>query len=141
MNRTNLKSQVATLAAAILVSALAVAPTVSQAQANGISLNLDEQSSFSKWGRWTYFDQYGSGYGLKIQQDRAKIPLTANWRQGDWVFKLNKDLNSEQHDLFFGLRISEDKLQTTSLGCMSKNKKNESFSKSMCGLTLDVNLR
>ena len=110
------------------------------AQANGVTLDLNDQSPLSKWGRWTYFEQGGQNYGLRLGQDRGRAPLTAHWREGNWVFKLNKDMLSDRHDLFFGLRLSEDQLQTTSLGCMSNSKKS-GFGTALCGVQLDVNLK
>lgn len=110
------------------------------AQANGVTLDLNDQNPLSKWGRWTYFEQGGQNYGLRLGQDRGRAPLTAHWREGNWVFKLNKDMLSDRHDLFFGLRLSEDQLQTTSLGCMSNSKKS-GFGTALCGVQLDVNLK
>lgn len=109
------------------------------AQASGVTLDLDEQNPLSKWGRWSYFDQNGSNYSLKLNQDRGRMPLLAHWREGDWVFKLNKDVLSDRHDLFFGLRVSEDSHLTTSLGCMSNSKKN-GYGTALCGVQLDLKL-
>lgn len=124
----------------LVLSACLTSPLPALAQASGLTLNLDDESPLSKWGRWTYFDQNGSGYSFKLHQDRTRMPLTANWREGNWVFKLNKDVLTDRHDLFFGLRLSEDQLQTTSLGCMSNSKKN-GFGTAMCGVQLDLNLK
>lgn len=123
-----------------LAVCLAMVPLVSSAQAGGVSLNLDQESPLSKWGRWTYLEEGTANYGFKLSQNRNRMPLTANWRHGDWVFKLNKDMMSDRHDLFFGLRISEDQLQTTSLGCMSNRSKN-GFGSALCGVQLDMNLK
>ncbi|MCQ8895136.1 hypothetical protein NQT62_01630 [Limnobacter humi] len=129
-------------AKACLLAASLACSTLAHAQAGtGLTLNLDDKNPLSQWGRWTYIDQSGPGWGLKLNQDRGHIPLTANWRQGDWVFKLSKDALNDQHDLFFGLRLSEDALQSTSLGCMSNRKKNSLYATEMCGVRMDVNLK
>lgn len=129
---------------ALLRLILAIAPLCATfpvcAQANGVSLDLNEQSPLSKWGRWTYFDQSGQNYSFKLNQERNRMPLRAHWRDGNWVFKLNKDVLSDRHDLFFGMRLSEDPLQTTSLGCMSNSKKN-GLGSALCGVQLDMKLR
>lgn len=122
-----------------VASALALTNSLVQAQATGVTLDLDEQNPLSKWGRWSYFDQSGSNYSLKLNQDRGRMPLLANWREGNWMFKLNKDMLSDRHDLFFGLRMTEDQRLTTSLGCMSNSKKN-GFGTALCGVQLDLKL-
>jgi len=111
------------------------------AQANGVTLDLDDHNPLSKWGRWTYLDYQEKGFGFNLSQNRNRVPLSVNWRSGDWVFKLNKDAISDRHDLFFGLRLSEDQLATTSLGCMSNHRKLGGYKGPMCGVQLDVNLK
>ena len=125
---------------ALITVCLTIAPLSALAQAGSVTLNLEDKNPLSKWGRWTYFEQGGQGYGLRLGQDRGRMPLTAHWREGNFVFKLNKDVLSDRHDLFFGLRISEDQLQTTSLGCMSNSNKN-GYGTALCGLQLDVHLK
>lgn len=124
---------------AIFIS-ITLASTCAQAQNTGVTLNLDEQNPLSKWGRWSYFDQTGSNYSLKLNQDRGRMPLQAQWKEGNWMFKLNKDVLSERHDLFFGLRVAEDPHLTTSVGCMSNSKKS-GYGTALCGLQLDLKLR
>ncbi|NJM31705.1 MAG: hypothetical protein HC848_00915 [Limnobacter sp.] len=68
------------------------------------------------------------------------MPLQAQWGKGDWVFKLNKDMLSDRQDLFFGLKLKEADLGTTSVGCMSNSSKNGAGS-ALCGVQLDMMLR
>jgi hypothetical protein len=119
---------------------LSLAPLIACAQAGGVTLNLDDKNPLSKWGRWTYFDQSASDYGIKLSQNRNRMPLIAHWREGNLVFKFNKDMLSDSQDLFFGLRVSENKTQTTSLGCMSNTNRHGDGS-SLCGVQLDMNLK
>ena len=44
-------------------------------------------------------------------------------------------------DLFFGLKVSETQLQTTSLGCMSNSGSATRYSSTLCGVQLDMNLQ
>lgn len=114
-------------------------PVAAFSQAGGITLNLENENPLSKWGRWTYLSQEGLNYSLNLSQDRNKMPLTANWGTGDWVFKLNKDVLSDRHDLFFGLKVNEADLGVTSVGCMSN--RSSSLTDALCGVQLDLNLR
>lgn len=124
----------------LLAICLTLSPLLVHAQANGVSLKLDDQNPLSKWGRWTYFEQGAQNYSFKLSQNRNRMPLTAHWREGNFIFKLNKDVLSDRHDLFFGLRISEDQMQTTSLGCMS-NSSRGGVGRALCGVQLDMNLQ
>lgn len=115
-------------------------PFVAHAQAGGVSLNLENQSPLSKWGRWTSAEQGGLGYGFKSGTERSKSPFAAQWREGDWVFKLSQGNESTRPDLFFGLKVSENQLQTTSLGCMRNSGNASRYSSTLCGVQLDMNL-
>ena len=128
----------ATCIAATASSFLSATPA--QANGTGVTLNLDDQNPLSKWGRWTYMEQTSNNYGFRLSQDRGRMPLNAEWREGKWVFKLNKDMLSDRHDLFFGIRLSEGQGQTTSVGCMSNSKKS-GYGTALCGVQLDLNLR
>ncbi|MDX1669053.1 MAG: hypothetical protein R3194_06535 [Limnobacter sp.] len=114
-------------------------PVAAFSQAGGITLNLKQENPLSKWGRWTYLSQEGLNYSLNLSQDRNKLPLTANWASGDWMFKLNKDMLSDRHDLFFGLKVNEADLGVTSVGCMSNGS--SSITDALCGVQLDLNLQ
>ncbi len=118
---------------------LSLMPLAASAQADGITLDLESQSPLSKWGRWTYIDHESKNYAVSLSQNRNKIPFEARWSQGDWIFKLNKDMLSKRHDLFFGLKISEANAGTTSIGCMSNSGKNGSGS-ALCGVQLDLHI-
>lgn len=120
---------------------LSLAPFVAHAQAHGLTLDLDDQNPLSKWGRWTYLDYQDKGIGLNLSQNRNRLPLMAHWQKGDLVFKWNRDVMSSDHDLFFGLRLREDQLATTSLGCMSNGHKSAAYKGPLCGVQLDVNLK
>jgi hypothetical protein len=125
---------------ATLITLLSTIPTYATAKGTGVTLNLDDRNPLSKWGRWTYLEQNGNNYGIRLGQDRGRMPLNAEWREGKWVFKLNKDMLSDRHDLFFGIRLSESQEQTTSIGCMSNSKSN-GYGTALCGVQLDLNLR
>lgn len=124
---------------ALTIIGLMIAPLAAQAQASGVTLNLDNENPLSKWGRWTYLSQEGSNYSFNLSQNRNRMPLMAQWGKGDWMFKLNKDMLSDRHDLFFGLRLSEAYLGTTSIGCMS-NSSRGGLGSALCGVQLDMNL-
>ena len=115
-------------------------PLVAQAQAGGVSLSLDNQNPLSKWGRWTSTDTGGLGYGFRLNNERNKSPMAAGWSQGDFVFKLSREQSNGMPDLFFGLKVSENQLQTTSLGCMSNSASATRYSSTLCGVQLDMNL-
>lgn len=120
---------------------LCALPLLAHAQAGGIYFNLEDQSPLSKWGRWTNFDKTTGGFGLRLGGDKlSRAPVTAQWQEGNFVFKLSKDALSERHDLFFGLKVSQNTLQTTSLGCMSNSNRN-GYGDALCGVQLDLNLR
>lgn len=121
----------------ITLITLVLTPFAATAQADGITLDLKSESPLSKWGRWTYVDHEGKDYTVSLAQNRNKMPFKASWSQGDWVFKLNKDMLSSRHDLFFGLKISEVNAGTTSIGCMSNSRKHGN---AMCGVQLDLNI-
>ncbi len=117
-------------------------PLIAQAQAGGVTLSLDNQNPLSKWGRWTSTDTGGLGYGFRLNNERNRSPMAAGWSQGDFVFKLSREQNSSaMPDLFFGLKVSESQLQTTSLGCMSNSGSATRYSSTLCGVQLDMNLR
>lgn len=124
---------------ATLIVAMAL-PATALCQAGGITLNLENENPLSKWGRWTYLSQEGNNYAFQLSQDRAKLPLMAHWSTGHWILKLNKDMLSNRHDLLLGLKINEDYLGTTSVGCMSNNAKS-GLGDALCGIQLDLNLR
>lgn len=115
-------------------------PLVAQAQAGGVTLNLDNQSPLSKWGRWTSTETGGLGYGFRLNNERNRSPMAAGWSQGDFVFKLSRENSAAMPDLFFGLKVSESQLQTTSLGCMSNSASATRYSSTLCGVQLDLNL-
>lgn len=125
----------------LLCTCIALMPALASAQAGGVTLNLDSQSPLSKWGRWTSAENGGLGYGFKLGQDRSRAPMNAQWGTGDWVFKLSRDEGSKRPDLFFGLKVSENQLQTTSLGCMSDSGSATRYSSTLCGVQLDMNLQ
>jgi len=121
-------------------SLLALASTASWSQANGITLDLEEQSPLSKWGRWTSGTEKldKSLHSGKNKSSAGFMGFHAN----DLVFKMNRDNVADQNDLFFGLRVREDAIGTTALGCMSSNRKtyNKTATSSLCGVQLDVKL-
>ncbi len=125
----------------LLIMCCTLMPLAAQAQAGGVSLSLDNQSPLSKWGRWTSADTGGLGYGFRLNSERSKTPMAAGWSQGDFVFKLSREQNSTMPDLFFGLKVSESQLQTTSLGCMSNSASATRYSSTLCGVQLDKNLQ
>lgn len=125
----------------LLCACIAIMPTLASAQAGGVTLSIETQNPLSKWGRWTTLENSNLGYGFKINQDRNKLFNRANWETGDWVFKLNRDEGSKRPDLFFGLKVSENNLQTTSLGCMSNSGSATRYSSTLCGVQLDMNLK
>ena len=125
----------------LLCACVALLPTLASAQAGGVTLNIDNQSPLSKWGRWTSAENGGLGYGFKLGQDRYRAPMGAQWGTGDWVFKLSREEGSKYPDLFFGLKVSESQLQTTSLGCMSNSGSATRYSSTLCGVQLDMNLQ
>lgn len=125
---------------ALLCVCMAMAPLVASAQAGGVTLNIDNQNPLSKWGRWTSAENGGLGYGFRLGQDRNKAPMGAQWGTGDWVFKLSREEGNKYPDLFFGLTVSENQLQTTSLGCMSNSGSATRYSSTLCGVQLDMNL-
>lgn len=120
----------------------AMVPFVANAQAGGVSLSIDNQNPLSKWGRWTSTESngFGSGSGFKLGQDHDRAPMAAQWGTGDWVFKLSREEGGKRPDLFFGLKVSESQLQTTSLGCMSDSGSATRYSSTLCGVQLDMNL-
>lgn len=126
---------------ALFSACLILAPALASAQAGGVSLNIDGQNPLSKWGRWTSAENGGLGYGFKLGQERNKNPIAAQWGTGDWVFKLNREEGNKHPDLFFGLKVSENQLQTTSLGCMSNSGSATRYSSTLCGVQLDMNLQ
>ncbi|MAZ10647.1 MAG: hypothetical protein V7542_01440 [Limnobacter sp.] len=130
-----------TLFCACLVLTPLLAPTLASAQAGGVTLNIDGQNPLSKWGRWTSSENGGLGYGFRLNQDRNKAPMSAQWGTGDWVFKLSREEGNKYPDLFFGLKVSENQLQTTSLGCMSNSGSATRYSSTLCGVQLDMNLQ
>jgi hypothetical protein len=132
---------------ALLFACIAVLPTLASAQAGGVTLNIDGQSPLSKWGRWTAAENGGLGYGFRLNQDRGRAPMSAQWSSGDWVFKLSREEGSKRPDLFFGLKVSENQLQTTSLGCMSDSggaavgRNTNRNGSTLCGVQLDMHLQ
>jgi hypothetical protein len=120
---------------------LTMLPMLASAQAGGVTLNIDSQNPLSKWGRWTSTDNTNLGYGFKLGQDNLKAPLGARWSSGDWIFKLSRSESSTRPDLFFGLKVSENQLQTTSLGCMSDSGSTVQFRSTLCGVQLDMNIQ
>ncbi|WP_138517232.1 hypothetical protein [Limnobacter alexandrii] len=125
----------------LICACLVLAPALASAQAGGVTLNIDGQSPLSKWGRWTSAENGGLGYGFRLGQDRSKAPMGAQWGTGDWVFKLSREEGNRYPDLFFGLKVSENQLQTTSLGCMSNSGSATRYSSTLCGVQLDMNLQ
>ena len=124
----------------LLCACFAIMPALASAQAGGVTLDLDGQNPLSKWGRWTNAENGGLGYGFKLGADRKAQP-GAQWGTGDWVFKLSRDEGNKHPDLFFGLKVSESQLQTTSLGCMSNSGSATRYSSTLCGVQLDMNLQ
>lgn len=116
---------------------IAIAPLAVQAQAGGLTLSLDNESPLSRWGRWTSTEP--SLYGFRVGVSRNMAP-TAQWQEGNFVFKLSRDPYNDRNDLFFGLKILESQAQTTSLGCMSHSE-NRGYGKTTCGVQWDLNLR
>ena len=125
----------------LICACIALAPVLANAQAGGVSLNIDNQNPLSKWGRWTSAENGGLGYGFKLGQERMKAPVSAQWSTGDLIFKLSREDDSKYPDLFFGLKVSENQLQTTSLGCMSNSGSATRYSSTLCGVQLDMNLQ
>lgn len=131
----------------LMIASMMLMPALAWAQAGGVTLNIDNQSPLSKWGRWTSTENGGLGYGFRANADRNRSAPTGQWGTGDWVFKLSREEGGKRPDLFFGLKVSENQLQTTSLGCMSNGGGaparggNTRYSSTLCGVQLDLNLQ